>query len=174
RNKWFHEQLTLFPQQVAAHASSLLKSYKGAQKLSRQQLRDVFKWEPPDPDMLKLNVDGAVFSQMGKAGMGAIVRNSVGSVLMAASILESDVAEPEHIEVTTVFRGLQLCASMGIEKIQVESYCLLAIEAVQKDNMVNSLLGGLYAEIKKLSSCFRECVFHHVYREANMAAHYLA
>ncbi|KAF5463104.1 hypothetical protein F2P56_019046, partial [Juglans regia] len=143
RNKWFHEQVTLIPQQAAAHASSLLKSYREALKLSRKQLRDVCKWEPPYPDMLKLNVDGAVFSEMGKARIGAILRNSASSVLMAASILEGDVAEPEHIEVTAVFWGLQLCASMGIEKIQVESDCLLAIEAVQKDIMVNSLLGSL-------------------------------
>lgn len=46
--------------------------------------------------------------------------------------------------------------------IQVESDCLLAIEAIQKDGMANSLLDGLYAEIKKLSSYFRECVFQHV------------
>ncbi|KAF5459731.1 hypothetical protein F2P56_019653 [Juglans regia] len=174
RNKYIHEQLLLPPHQVATHAISLLKSYRGAHKQSRQQMRDVFKWKPPDPDMLKLNVDGAVFVEMGKDGMGAILRNSSGSVLMAASFSEGDVAEPVHIEVISLFCGLQLYASMGIDQIQVESDCLLAIEAVQQDNMANSLLGCFYSELKKLSSCFRECVFQHVYREANMATHCLA
>ncbi|KAJ0020282.1 hypothetical protein Pint_32100 [Pistacia integerrima] len=63
---------------------------------------------------------------------------------------------------------------MGIVKIQVESDCFLAIDALLEDNLDNSKFGGLYYEIKQLSSCFDECMFKHVYREVNGAAHYLA
>lgn len=33
---------------------------------------------------------------------------------MAASKIENEVAYPEDIEVLAIFRGLQLCANMGI------------------------------------------------------------
>ncbi|KAJ0095077.1 hypothetical protein Patl1_15891 [Pistacia atlantica] len=62
---------------------------------SQQEVRDVYKWKPPDHDVLKLNVDGAVFEDMGKAGTVAILRDSSCRVLMAASALEEAIAEPE-------------------------------------------------------------------------------
>lgn len=63
---------------------------------------------------------------------------------------------------------------MGIEKIHAESDCFIAIEALHLDNMDRSLFGGLYHEIKQLASCFGECLFKYVCREANEVAHYLA
>ncbi|KAJ0088746.1 hypothetical protein Patl1_32118 [Pistacia atlantica] len=174
RNKFIHEQALISIHQVDDHVVPLLKCYKRAKRQSRQEVRDVYKWKPPDHDVLKLNVDGAVFEDMGKASIGAILRDSSCRVLMAARALEEAIAEPEHVELLAIVHGLQFCASMGIVKIQVESDCFLAIDALLQDNMDISKFGGLYYEIKQLSSCFGECMFRHVYREANEAAHYLA
>ncbi|KAJ0018153.1 hypothetical protein Pint_10776 [Pistacia integerrima] len=78
---------------------------------------------------------------MGKAGTGAILRDSSCRVLMAASALEKATAEPEQVELLAILRGLQFCASMGIVKIQVKSDCFLAIDALLQDNMDSSKFG---------------------------------
>lgn len=66
-------------------------------------------------------MDGAIFKEIDKSGMGCILRDDHGKVLMAANKLEHGVEDPEAIELTAIFQGLQLCASMGIANIQVES-----------------------------------------------------
>ncbi|KAK7860999.1 f-box protein cpr1 [Quercus suber] len=42
-------------------------------------------WKPLDAGQLKTNFDGAVFEDLGDAGIGAVVRNSSGEVLAALS-----------------------------------------------------------------------------------------
>ena len=93
---------------------------------------------------------------------------------MAASKAESEVEELEAVELIAVLRGLQLCVSMGISRIQVESDCLLVVEALEHNNMAGSLLGLLYQDIKSISSCFVECSFVYVPRKGNRVAHTLA
>lgn len=50
---------------------------------------------------------------------------------MAASKDEVEVVAPEDIELLAVFRGLQLCALMGIKKRIIESECLLMVREIQ-------------------------------------------
>ncbi|XP_042958214.1 uncharacterized protein LOC122293826 [Carya illinoinensis] len=141
-------EVVLSPYQVAEHAVSLLKSYKVSHKQSRMQVKKFYRWKAPQPKMLKLNVDGAIFSELGRIGTGAILRDNLGRVLLAASTAERAVEDPEQIELLALLRGLQFCAGMGINKIEVESDCLLVIEALQQDSMSNSTFGDLYSEIK--------------------------
>ncbi|KAF5468867.1 hypothetical protein F2P56_012979 [Juglans regia] len=91
-----------------------------------------------------------------------------------ASKIEIEVKEPKAVELKAIFRDLQLCVSMGISRIQVESDCLLVVEALEQNTMDGSLLGLLYWEIKSLSSCFVDCSYVYVPREGNRAAHTLA
>ncbi|XP_035545961.1 uncharacterized protein LOC118348444 [Juglans regia] len=90
---------------------------------------------PPPVGVLKLNVDGAIFKDQYKSGLATVLRDDQGNVLMAASKVENVVEEAEAIELTTIFRGLQLCMSMGISKLLVESDCLLVVEALKQNNM---------------------------------------
>lgn len=67
-----------------------------------------------------------------KAGIGVILRDKSGEVLMADSKVESNQVEhPKVIVLLALFRGLQLC-SMSISSIIVESDCLLLIQSLQQ------------------------------------------
>ncbi|XP_042958021.1 uncharacterized protein LOC122293512 [Carya illinoinensis] len=109
-----------------------------------------------------------------KAGIGAILCDSTGHVLMAVSKIELALEDPETVELLAVFRGMQLCISMGISALEVESDCLLLVQALQQEDMSNSLLGNLFSEVKRLCNYFSSVSFVHVYREGNRAAHLLA
>ena len=43
------------------------------------------KWRPPNAPCVKVNFDGALFSQDGLAGIGVIIRNEQGQVMAAFS-----------------------------------------------------------------------------------------
>ncbi|XP_042983262.1 uncharacterized protein LOC122312666 [Carya illinoinensis] len=109
-----------------------------------------------------------------KAGIGAILRDSIGHVLMAVSKIELALEDPETVELLVVFRGMQMCISMGISALEVESDCLLLVQALQQEDMTNSLPGNLFSEVKRLCDYFSSVSFVHVYREGNRAAHLLA
>ena len=42
-------------------------------------------WRPPPPDCFKTNYDGAMFDESDEAGLGVVIRNSVGQVMVALS-----------------------------------------------------------------------------------------
>lgn len=62
------------------------------------------KWDPPPVDFLKLDVDGAMFFDQQKAGIG--FRDHKGKAVMATSMAERWVANPESIEALAILRSL--------------------------------------------------------------------
>lgn len=41
------------------------------------------QWLPPSEGVLKLKVDGAIFTEVGRAGVGCVLRDPKGDILMA-------------------------------------------------------------------------------------------
>ncbi|CAI9785388.1 unnamed protein product [Fraxinus pennsylvanica] len=173
-NKYVNEHIWLDPRKNADTALGMLESYSKARKTNNSQIRKHFKWKPPDFNFLKLNVDGATFKELDKAGIGAVLRDHSGQVIMAMSKIENSVEESEVIELLAIFRGMQFCANMGIHNLTVESDSKLVIEALQTDSMLNSSLGVLYHEGKRLATQFVNCKYSHTFKECNMVAHKLA
>ncbi|KAF5465176.1 hypothetical protein F2P56_015205 [Juglans regia] len=169
-----HDQELFSPKIVAENASIQLRSHDQVRQKARVQILRRYKWQPPQSDLLKLNVDAAIFPKWDKIGVAAVLRNATGGVLMALSKAEIPMEGSKGIELHAIFRGLQQCATMGVSNILAESDSLLSIEALTDDSMTSSLLGVVYYEIKKLAKCFVACMFSHVYREGNMVVHKLA
>ena len=49
------------------------------------QSRVQSQWSPPPIDCFKVNFDGATFPEMGKAGLGVVIRNWQGNVMASLS-----------------------------------------------------------------------------------------
>ncbi|XP_040995155.1 uncharacterized protein LOC121241441 [Juglans microcarpa x Juglans regia] len=169
-----HEQKFIKVQQVIGHALSLIRSYIDLKQLPMRKAREYFDWKPPPSGWLKLNVDGAVFGDLHKAGVGVVLREYVDMVIMAASKVEFEVINAEAIESFSIFRALQLCATMGIHSLIVVSDCLMAIQVLNYDIPSDAMLDLLLCEIRKLLRVFGECKFQHVYTKGNRIAHILA
>ncbi|KAF5444777.1 hypothetical protein F2P56_033882 [Juglans regia] len=122
---------------------------------------------------MKLNVDGAVFQDQHRAGVGIILRDANGEVLLTASKKEKEVNDPAEVELLAMLRGLQLCPPLGIEELIMESDSLLMVTQVQAVEEYWSLLGNIVKEIKLLMKRFRRCTIQHVGRMGNVAAHKL-
>ena len=43
------------------------------------------KWEPPDFGVFKVNYDGALFTETGRAGLEVVIHNSKGAVMASLS-----------------------------------------------------------------------------------------
>ncbi|CAI9783491.1 unnamed protein product [Fraxinus pennsylvanica] len=133
------------------------------------------KWKAPPADFLKLNVDGATFHHLHKAGVGVVLRDQTGTVLMAASKGEREVADPEMIEFPAVLQGLQLVMSMGISRLVIESDCLFVVSQLNDEESISlSPWSSIIADIRCLLSVFLDVKICHVNRLGNGVAHELA
>eukprot|EP00268_Persea_americana_P015628 TRINITY_DN1729_c0_g1_i3.p1 TRINITY_DN1729_c0_g1~~TRINITY_DN1729_c0_g1_i3.p1 ORF type:complete len:102 (-),score=19.59 TRINITY_DN1729_c0_g1_i3:758-1063(-) len=55
-------------------------------------------WKPPPVGVLKLNVDGAMFDKLNKAGVEAVLGDEKGNVIMATRKIENGVDGADDIE----------------------------------------------------------------------------
>ncbi|KAF5478189.1 hypothetical protein F2P56_004771 [Juglans regia] len=137
------------------------------------KVKELCCWKPPAVGSLKLNVDGAMFFDRHKAGIGAVLRDDKGDVVLAASKIEYEVNELEDIELLAMFGGIQICANMGIRRLILESARLLMVNEVNASEASFSLLGNLVREVKMLKALFEVCLVQHVDRAGNEVAHKL-
>lgn len=84
-----------------------------------------------------------MFFSIHKAVIGAVLRNENGEIVLAASKIKNEVHELEDIELLAIFRGLQICANMGIQKLIIESDSLLIVNEVKANGASSSMLGNL-------------------------------
>ncbi|XP_042950614.1 uncharacterized protein LOC122282698 [Carya illinoinensis] len=150
------------------------REHKATIEATKIKQRYRCQWQPPPEGVLKLNIDGALFSDQCKAGIGAVLRDKEGKVIFAASKSEPAIADPMEIELLAMLRGLQLCVSLGITSLQVESDSLLTVQELEKEGYSTTLWGGLIQEVKSLLQRYPNWSIQHKGREANGVAHCLA
>ncbi|KAF5442842.1 hypothetical protein F2P56_035458 [Juglans regia] len=64
-----------------------------------------FKWQLPPQGAFKLNVNGAIFHEQGCAGIGVVLKDCSGEVIMAATKKEAAIQDSSEIELLAIFRG---------------------------------------------------------------------
>ncbi|KAG6620210.1 hypothetical protein I3842_Q075500 [Carya illinoinensis] len=174
RNQSIYEGNILSTQQVMEHAFTLYQEHKATIEATKIKLKYKCQWQPPPEGVLKLNIDGALFSDQCKAGVGAVLRDKEGKIIFVASKSEPTIADPLEIELLAILRGLQLCVSLGIIALKVEYDSLLAVQELEKEGNSTTLWGGLIKEIMTMLQRYPNWSIHHKGREANGVAHALA
>lgn len=81
---WYWRNKTLFDDNferseidvmaILKYTSYVQKAYDGAGEILSKGWSNI-KWQPPEVGWVKINIDGAAKSQMGRAGCGGIIRN---------------------------------------------------------------------------------------------------
>ncbi|XP_042939527.1 uncharacterized protein LOC122274566 [Carya illinoinensis] len=147
RNQFQFEGHIQHPQHTVDHALSMLKESQAIQGGCQQLLRRNMGWRPPPTGVLKLNTDGAMFQEQCKIGVGVILRDENGKVVMATCNKEPEFSEPMEVELLAILRGLQLCVPMGINDLIVEIDSLLSVNAIVAEGEFISTSGNLISSI---------------------------
>ena len=100
-----------------------LMEYRSAQPketMAAPTVRTCVRWSPPPLDWYKANFDAISFQDVGRAGLGVIIRDSQG-LAMASSTqnvqLASFMVEMEALAAT---RAIELAAELGFDRIIFE------------------------------------------------------
>ena len=105
------------PQKVFEHASALLSEFQLRATNRPQQPKPLkTSWVPPDRGSLKINYDGAVFTETLEVRIGVVIRSSSGTMLVALSEKISMPSSMEVVEILAARRAAQFTAELGLDQ----------------------------------------------------------
>lgn len=133
---------------VLAYRNKIPYSPKSLNKL--KQPKENVKWQPPKEGMYKMNYDGAVFTDLGEAGIRVIVRDARGEVI---AILAKKVLHPDSVEV------LEALAARRAAKFAVELGLIILFSTRRRcrggvQGVADCILGSLI----HWRNCKRHCL----------------
>ncbi|XVE95661.1 hypothetical protein REPUB_Repub02eG0117900 [Reevesia pubescens] len=77
----------------------------------------VSEWCPPGVNVTKVNVDAAFNDHNNSAGLGMVIRNCNGSILLSAVTREMFVSSPIHAEIRAILFGFKLAIQEGYDML---------------------------------------------------------
>ena len=164
--------------QVIPSATQMLQEFTNVQPANPVQTvslhRSLPKWEPPPTSHLKVNFDGAVFRETEEVGLGVVVHDSHGKVLVALAKKIKLPSSSDEAEALAAVRAITLAMDLNLPSFIVEGDSEVVISALRKEEEYFSSFGHLICSIKHylvFCNCFS---FSHTRRLGNSLAHSLA
>ena len=72
------------------------------------------RWRPPNTNKMKINYDGAIFSEEGRAGLGVVVHNLDGAIIASLSQQIPLPATVTQVEALAARRATEFAVELGI------------------------------------------------------------
>ncbi|KAK6115002.1 hypothetical protein DH2020_007271 [Rehmannia glutinosa] len=129
-------------------------------------------WRVPDMGWFKLNIDGASRGNPGLAGCGGVIRDTQATIIAGFSTF-IDVASNVQAELRAILLGLELCQSLHLENIWIETDSLTSIQLLANPPPFSWVFQDVVLRIQWLMSQLRVKISH-IYREGNAVADFLA
>lgn len=131
-------------------------------------------WKPPRVGLFKLNFDASVRQGTG-TGMGMIVRDHQGQVLVAATYLSDVVMEIREVEATTFRWAIIKAGDLWLLGSQFETNCLNLYQCWNSREISGrNLSHRLVMDFRRLLHGSNENKLPFTKRQGNKAAHNLA
>ncbi|XP_030923049.1 uncharacterized protein LOC115949928 [Quercus lobata] len=132
------------------------------------------RWSPPPPNWYKVNVDGAVFKELGSIDVGVVIRNAQGEVMGAMSKKISRPMGAIEAEAKALEAGILFAWDLGLKNIVVEGDSLAVVQAIKGSVIpaisIQKVIEGISWWLKK----FDNWKISHARRSSNTAAHSMA
>ena len=130
-------------------------------------------WSPPPHEWVKLNVDGSLSLETGAISAGGVIRDANKNWLVGFA-LNKGVGSVLEAEIWGILEGLKLAWSTGFRKVVVESDSQAAVTLLTSDISKYHPLYNIVRACKSFMEKDWSCSMHHIYRERNRVADYLA
>lgn len=131
-------------------------------------------WRKPEVGMFKAHNDASL-THYGRWGIGAIIRNEEGLVMMTATWIVSGWKDPLMVEAFGMLTTMRFAKEGGFRHMIFESDSNILIRKMKYgDGDDRSYFGDIIQEIRKEQSNFDTCIFNFTPRSGNKVAHQLA
>ncbi|KAK9928384.1 hypothetical protein M0R45_025521 [Rubus argutus] len=132
------------------------------------------RWTPPSPGWLKVNVDGPFHVATNTGGIGMVIRDFLGHFVAGHAAPLTHECSPEQVEVMAILSAVHFIHDLGFQPVIIQSDSLQVVQACNLGSPNLSIFRHLYEDIILSLEDLPCSTLHHVYREANAIAHFLA
>ncbi|XP_042942878.1 uncharacterized protein LOC122277061 [Carya illinoinensis] len=180
RNELVFDKKFRSPRSVIRDSKESLQEYQAANQMLKRgnnlamAVRQGQHWEVPREDFVKTNWDAAVDLKNKKVGIGIIIRDENGDVLVAACGRRKYLHHPATAESLALRRAAEIYTELNYTKVILEGDAKGVIEAVNREAEDLSVYGNIIQEIKRYFRNRKEWEVRFVKREMNTVAHILA
>ena len=147
RNKSRLQESSLPLDRIAGFTREYLQSFKtqGARvSLSTcSRLPSQKRWHPPSLDCFKTNYDGAMFDESDEAGLGVVIRNSKGQVMVALSEKIKKPPSVMALELLAARRAAILVSEIGFQQSRFEGDLEVVVKSLVGCGMEKSVVGHI-------------------------------
>ncbi|KAG6627966.1 hypothetical protein CIPAW_15G166300 [Carya illinoinensis] len=139
RNTWIFENKFCSPTSVMKRALISLMDFQQVQNEgnSGEKKKNIAKeattWQKLEEPYVKLNFDAAVEQREKRVGIGVVMRDFIGEVLLSLSAKIMHVASPFMAECKALDRALELCKELGLYSVWFEGDALQVMERVNRE-----------------------------------------
>ena len=177
RNAWIFDKKKTHCLVVINKALALVREWEKANENiapeSNEERNLVKVWKPPEFGWFKINTDAALFGGQ-KVGLGGIVRDHVGDVMLATcDTMEGDFMV-EEAEAMAARHALQIAIEAGCRQVVLETDNIKLFSHLKKGFCERTSFGRIVSDILKLVAICTSFSFSHVCRGGNRVAHILA
>ena len=132
------------------------------------------RWMPPQEEWYKVNVDGAVFKELGCCGIGIVIRNERGEFMGAMSKNLDIPLGALEVEAKAFEEGLQFAEDLGLKQVVLEGDAQGVTDALMGCSSPPIFIQMIIEGIKRQKYNALVWKVNYVRRTYNMAAHLLA
>ncbi|XP_075670120.1 uncharacterized protein LOC142639868 [Castanea sativa] len=150
RNVVVHGGQMKNPRWLTNRAAELLEDYKKAQTnlVISSAAPDNNCWKLPPQDVYKLNFDAAVFSNLNCSGVGAIIRNFAGEVMVGMAAKGEFVHNSDDAEALACRKALEFAIEARFSDLVIEGDNSNVMRAILTTVLNNSFLGHIMDDIR--------------------------
>ena len=131
-------------------------------------------WQPPPSKAYKLNFDAALFSNLGRTGIGAVIRNEKGEVMATMTACGPTVHTSEEAELLACRRALEFAVDAGFYRLIIEGDNSNVTHAISSSTENNWRFGNVVDDICHLIRGLHWSAVCCIRRGGNRVAHVLA
>nr|XP_023887308.1 uncharacterized protein LOC111999419 [Quercus suber] len=160
---------------IVSEATALVEEFSvlvGAPKQPAPPRTD--RWTPPSEGWYKVNVDGAVFNELGSCGIGIVIRNNRGEIMGAMSKRMEIPLGALEVEAKAFEEGLLLAGDLGLKHFVLEGGAQGVTDALMGYSSPPTSIQMIIEGIQRQQGNVLQWKANHVRRTSNMAAHRMA
>ena len=136
--------------------------------------RPQVNWSPPPAENFKVNFDGATFKEFRMAGLGIVIRNSLGQPIASLSELVNLPYSSDIVEAMVAARAIHFAQEIGLNSFILEGDSETVIKSLRSNDDSFSPFGHILAAAKATTETNCCISFSHIRRLGNSVAHNLA
>ncbi|XP_041027010.1 uncharacterized protein LOC121267230 [Juglans microcarpa x Juglans regia] len=139
RNAWVFESSFSSPKSVIKKALVRLDDYQKALRDGRtevrktKQVKQIGEWQKPEDPSVKVNFDAAVNHKEKRMGVGVVIRDSMGDVLVSLSAQIQWVNSQFMAECKALSKALELCKDLGFYNAWFEGDAKGVVDGVNNE-----------------------------------------